>query len=582
MMKYKSWIWPYFKTYKYRIFSILLLSLLTIGSACALMFTSGYLISASSLRPETILLVYVPIVLVRTFGLSRAAFRYAERLVSHDFILRILAKMRTRLYHLIEPLIATSRYQTGDVLGVLAEDIESLQDLFLRTILPTISAVILYVISIVALGFFSLKFACLIALYLFLLVVVMPLFSLWHMKAANQRYKSSKAQLYAKVTDGFLGVADWVLSGQQQSFFHSYDKTENELDGMDRKLKLWTYYRELFGQLIVAGLIVTMIWFGASLFADKELAGVFIAAFILVVFPLSEALLPVSNAVEKIPQFEESLNRVQEMEKNWEDVNEKKKHTLSLPYKGSWNSVRLKVEHVSFRYSNEEESVIHDLSFQVEQGKKIAILGKSGAGKSTLLKLLKGSLAPTEGTVQLNGQSVAEFREDVPKLISVLNQNPYLFNTSVANNLLLANEEATKEEVIEAMKQVNMHSLVEGLHQGYQTPMLETGQRFSGGERQRIALARVLLQHTPIVMLDEPTAGLDAMTEKRLLSTIFETLQDKTLIWVTHNLVGMEKMDEILFLQDGKIAIRGTHDELLAMNSHYQKLYELDHPAKSL
>lgn len=581
-MKYKSWIWPYFKTYKYRIFSILLLSLLTIGSACALMFTSGYLISASSLRPETILLVYVPIVLVRTFGLSRAAFRYAERLVSHDFILRILAKMRTRLYHLIEPLIATSRYQTGDVLGVLAEDIESLQDLFLRTILPTISAVILYVISIVSLGFFSLKFACLIAIYLFLLVVVMPLFSLWHMKAANKRYKSSKAQLYAKVTDSFLGVADWVLSGQQQSFFHSYNKTENELDGMDRKLKLWTYYRELFGQLIVAGLIVTMIWFGASLFADKELAGVFVAAFILVVFPLSEALLPVANAVEKIPQFEESLNRVQAMEKNWEDVNEKKKHTLSLPYKGSWNSVRLEVEHVSFRYSNEEESVIHDLSFQVEQGKKIAILGKSGAGKSTLLKLLQGSLVPTEGTVQLNGQSVAEVREDVPKLISVLNQNPYLFNTSVANNLLLANEEATKEEVIEAMKQVNMHSLVEGLHQGYQTPMLETGQRFSGGERQRIALARVLLQHTPIVMLDEPTAGLDAMTEKHLLSTIFETLQDKTLIWVTHNLVGMEKMDEILFLQDGKIAIRGTHDELLETNSHYQKLYELDHPAKSL
>ncbi|MCZ8494229.1 thiol reductant ABC exporter subunit CydC [Priestia megaterium] len=581
-MKYKSWIWPYFKTYKYRIFSILLLSLLTIGSACALMFTSGYLISASSLRPETILLVYVPIVLVRTFGLSRAAFRYAERLVSHDFILRILAKMRTRLYHLIELLIATSRYQTGDVLGVLAEDIESLQDLFLRTILPTISAVILYVISIVSLGFFSLKFACLIAIYLFLLVVVMPLFSLWHMKAANKRYKSSKAQLYAKVTDGFLGVADWVLSGQQQSFFHSYNKTENELDGMDRKLKLWTYYRELFGQLIVAGLIVTMIWFGASLFADKELAGVFVAAFILVVFPLSEALLPVANAVEKIPQFEESLNRVQAMEKNWEDVNEKKKHTLSLPYKGSWNSVRLEVEHVSFRYSNEEESVIHDLSFQVEQGKKIAILGKSGAGKSTLLKLLQGSLVPTEGTVQLNGQSVAEVREDVPKLISVLNQNPYLFNTSVANNLLLANEEATREEVIEAMKQVNMHSLVEGLHQGYQTPMLETGQRFSGGERQRIALARVLLQHTPIVMLDEPTAGLDAMTEKHLLSTIFETLQDKTLIWVTHNLVGMEKMDEILFLQDGKIAIRGTHDELLETNSHYQKLYELDHPAKSL
>ncbi|MED1203665.1 thiol reductant ABC exporter subunit CydC [Heyndrickxia acidicola] len=575
-MKYRDWILPYVKQYKYRLSGILLLSLLTIGSACALLFTSGYLISKSSLRPDNILLVYVPIVLVRTFGIGRSVFRYSERLVSHDWILRVLANMRSRLYQLIEPHIIRDsvQFKTGEVLGVLAEDIEALQDLYLRTILPAAAAILIYIFSVIALGYFSASFAILMAVYLFILVIAMPLFSMLHVRAAHQAYKQQKDTLYQHVTDAVLGISDWILSGQKKRFFQSYAKLEESLDKKEGHTKEWTYYREFIAQIIVAAMIVTAIVFSSLLFQQHQIPGVFIAAFVLVIFPLSEAVVPVANALEKWPRYEESLKRIIELE-NMLLVEE----TASQPLECVPDAVSIKAENLSFKYGDSDKDVLQDITLSVKQGKKIAIIGKSGAGKTTLLKLFQGIASPTKGTITINEIPIDLMKNDFPKLISVLNQNPYLFNTSVANNLLLAKEDATTEEVYSVMKQVKLHELIKSLPEGYQTSMEETGQRFSGGERHRIALARILLQNTPIVMLDEPTVGLDSITERALLATIFETLKGKTLIWITHHLVGMEQMDEILFMQNGQITMRGTHQELLESNEHYRKLYELDRPS---
>ena len=162
--------------------------------------------------------------------------------------------------------------------------------------------------------------------------------------------------------------------------------------------------------------------------------------------------------------------------------------------------------------------------------------------------------------------------------MGVLNQKAYLFNTSVMNNIRFGNPEATDEEVYEAAGQVQLHQMVNELPNGYDTNMHETGQRFSGGERQRIALARILLQQTPVVIMDEPTVGLDPITEKELLTTIFDTLKGKTIIWVTHHLVGMEKMDRILFMDHGKITMAGSHQQLLENKERYRGLYTMDHP----
>ncbi|MEM5590895.1 ATP-binding cassette domain-containing protein [Niallia circulans] len=192
--------------------------------------------------------------------------------------------------------------------------------------------------------------------------------------------------------------------------------------------------------------------------------------------------------------------------------------------------------------------------------------------------MIQGVIQPTTGRVTYNGETSASFHADTSSIISVLNQTPHLFATTLRNNILLGVEEASDKELIKAIKSAQLEELVSSLPNGLDTFMEETGQRFSGGERQRVALARILLQKTPIVIMDEPNASLDPKTEKALLKTIFTTLEGKTMIWITHHLVGVEEMDEIIFMDQGEIVLRGSHQELLATSSRYQQLYALDHP----
>lgn len=176
----------------------------------------------------------------------------------------------------------------------------------------------------------------------------------------------------------------------------------------------------------------------------------------------------------------------------------------------------------------------------------------------------------------MNGYAPILYGENIHNMVGVLNQKPYLFATTVENNIRLGNQHATTEEIQEVIRKVRLDDYINSLPDGLQTQMEETGQRFSGGERQRIALARILLQDTPIVILDEPTIGLDPVTESELVETILSTLQDKTIIWITHHLTGIEQMDKVLFLDKGQISMQGTHEELMAMNARYQQLYLLD------
>lgn len=236
------------------------------------------------------------------------------------------------------------------------------------------------------------------------------------------------------------------------------------------------------------------------------------------------------------------------------------------------------IEQVSYRYAPEGEYALQDISLHLPQGKRLAILGRSGGGKSTLLKLIQGALSPSSGQVLINDLPVEMLGESVTEVVAVLNQSPHLFDTTVANNLRIGRPDATDEEIRQVAAQVGLASLIESLPQAYHTPMLETGLRFSGGERQRIALARVLLRKTPVVIFDEPTVGLDPVTERELMRTMLDSLQGKTLIWVTHHLIGAEKMDEMVFVENGKIVMQGSHEQLLAREERYRRLIELDRP----
>lgn len=584
-MRRTPWLQPYISSYFWRFVIIVALGVLTLLTASSLMYTSGYLISKSALRPENILMVYVQIVLVRTFGTSRSVVHYVERLVGHDTILRILSKMRVQLYRILEPqaLFISSRFRTGDILGVLAEDIEKLQDVYLRTIFPSVVALVLYIISITALGQFDVRFALVMALYLSVLIFVLPWISLWLTKSKNKQAQSKRGRLYQTLTDAVLGMSDWVISGRPAQFVHTYEQDELEVAGIERKLSGWSRWRNLIGQAVVSVIVVSMLYWAGQQYADGLIASTMIAAFVLVIFPLMDAFLPLSEAVEKIPRYQGSFARLAKLDNsdgndevtlNREDMQISQEETLAI----AGSNAHIVIDKASYRYDVTAPWSFENITLDIPQGKKVAIIGRSGAGKSTLLKLIQGAISPEEGTATIHGVNVDQFGEYIPSIIAVLNQSPHLFDTTVSNNIRLGKVDASDEEISNVARKVKMDSLIESLPAGYATPMHETGQRFSGGERQRIALARILLQDTPVVILDEPTVGLDPRTENELLSTIFETMQGKSLIWVTHHLVGAEHMDEIIFMEKGKIEMRGSHAELMEQYPRYRNLYHLDRP----
>lgn len=574
MKLYQKFINPYMKQYLKSVMIAIFFAVLTMLTSALLTFTSGYLISKASLKPETILLLYVPIVGVRTFGISRAVFQYIERLTSHNAVLKILSTMRVQLYEMIEPqaLFIHNRFKTGDLLGTLADDIEHLQDVYIRTVFPTISAIVVFFITNVTLAFFDWKFAIFIALCLGIIVFVYPLLSLYMLKTRQTEQKSWHVKLYESLTDTLFGIKDWMISGKKEQFIQQFLNAQSAKNQIDRSIAFWNQTRTLHLQLLSGIIMISMAIWASIMVQSGEFAPSYIAAFTLVTLPIAEGLLPVSHAVERIPSYKEALIRLDRIERFSSNGQKRSDISSKIPLK----NITIELNQLTYRYQNQQENAVNNISLRIQQGQRLAILGKSGAGKSTLIQLLQGSLLPTSGTVSIAGFAPEHFGDSIYDIISVLNQKPYLFATTVENNIRLGNEHASREKIEEIVKQVGLAHYIQSLPNGLDTQMEETGQRFSGGERQRIALARILLKNTPIVVLDEPTIGLDPLTESKLMDTIFDVLKDKTIIWITHHLIKIEKMDHIIFLDHGELTMQGTHDELMRTNKRYQQLFQLD------
>ncbi|MDR4985073.1 thiol reductant ABC exporter subunit CydC [Bacillus cereus] len=569
-----NWVKPYIKQNKGRMTLTIFLGLLGVSSGAMLLFISGYLISKSALRPENVMVVYVPIVATRAFSIGQAVFHYIERLVGHDVVLRILEKMRTKLYRIVEPqaLFFRSRFQTGDMLGVLSEDIEHLQNLYLRTIFPSILALVVYSIFVLVIGAFDVVFALIAGCMLAIIVFLIPFVSLLLMKQHHVTLKQGRNRLYQQLTDAVFGLSDWQASGRKNEFIDAYVEQNAQLLKTEQRVKSWYHIRDSIIQLVVGIVVISMIIWTGNEAASGQIAPTVIAAFVLMTLSVTNALIPVSDAIDRIPSYVESFHRLNSVESD--NVLQDRDELFEDKVYVAPKYVDIELNNVSYNYPNSNESVLKDVSLQIKAGKKIAILGRSGTGKSTLLKLLAGALSPVNGQVLLNGEQA--HTNLLSKYISVLNQKPHLFDTTIGNNVRIGKPEANDEDIWKALEKAQLASHITSLPDGLQTKMDEMGKRFSGGERQRVAFARTLMQEAPIIVLDEPTIGLDPKTELSLIETMFSATEEKTVIWITHHLVGIEHVDEVIFLDRGHIVMQGSHEQLLKENEKYRKLYELD------
>ena len=574
-----TWIAPFLAAYRAPLALALALGLAAAIFSCALMFASGYLISGTAEARGSILLLYVPIIYVRIFGGGKPILAYLERLVSHDWVLHMTSRLRLRLYETLERRGRTdtggqSGLQTGKVLGVLAEDIGHLQNLYLRSAFPTLISWALYLVVLCAAGLFDPVLALAFGLGCAVSIIAAPLASLLINGAREEQRKAAKTELYADLTDEVLGIADWVCSGRREDYLRRGDQAHERARNAEQAGRRFDRRRDLVVRLSLGLAAVAILAWAGSCFggASGAMTGatIWIAAFVLGFFPLAEQFAPLSAATSEGRGHLTAIDRMRELEENGGGGQE----TGADAEMPAYHDLSLRGLH--FAHPRSAREALDGIDLSIPAGQHVAILGRSGAGKSTLAALLHGDLTPSAGTVELGGVPCSQLRAHMPGLISVIQQETYLFNTTLFDNLCVARADITRGEARAALERVGLGAFLIQLPRGLDTMVDEGGLRFSGGERHRVALARALLRDTPIVLLDEPFAALDPETEQGLLDTLLDVFADRTLILITHHLQGIEAMDRVLFIEDGQIELDGSPAELEGTSERYRKLLAFD------
>ena len=549
------------------------LGFLTIGSSIGLMMTSAYIISKAALHPS-IAVLQVAIVGVRFFGISRGIFRYLERYVSHEVTFRLLAKFRVWFYRSIEPLSPARllRYRSGDLLTRVVSDIENLEHMYVRVIAPPFVAAFVLLLMWALLGTFSAIFAWVLTLAFFAAGLGIPAVTWLLSRPIGRQWVSLQSRVNTATIDGVQGMADLVAFGQAGEHFDNLKRLYQTYTRLQHKMATITGLYDSLMNLFLNATVIAMLLVAIPKVTFSFLDGVYLAVLVMGVMAAFEAIFPLPTAVQFLDQSLQSAVRLFEIADAQPAVRDSEE-PASLPQNYS-----LTVQNLSFTYPDSTDPVLKNISFEVPENHVIAIVGPSGAGKSTLVHLLLRFYDYSEGHIRVASQELRTLKqEEWRRQLSVVSQSTHLFNGTVAENLRLAKPDARTAELVDAAKQAEIHSFIQNLPQGYHTWIGEQGLQLSGGERQRLALARAILKNSPILILDEPTANLDAITEEKILHTLWKIARTRTTLLITHRLAGLENAHRIYVLRDGKIREEGTHTELLASGGDYAKMWHLQH-----
>jgi ATP-binding cassette subfamily C protein CydCD len=540
----------------------LLLSALALGSAVGLMATSGYLISRASEQPPVLYLM-VAVTATRAFGIGRAVFRYAERLVSHDAVLRMLADTRVAVYRRLERLAPAGlrRSRRGDLLTRLVSDVDALQDYWLRWLLPVGSALVVSLASVVFTAWLLPEAGAVLAVGLLAAGVGVPLVTAAVARRAERRLAPARGVLATRVADLLTGTAELTVAGALPGRAAEARRADGTLTRIASRAATATALGDgltaLVSGLTVAGAALV----GVQAVADGRLAGVAVAVVVLTPLAAFEAVLGLPLAVQYRQRVRRSAERVHEVLDAPEPVREPE-----APRQAPASPFPVVLKGLAARHAGQDRDALAGLDLTLAEGRRVAVVGPSGSGKTTLAQVLLRFLDPDAGSYTLAGvDACALAGDDVRRLVGLCAQDAHLFDSSVRENLLLARKDATEGELRDALARTRLLEWADSLPDGLDTLVGEHGARLSGGQRQRLALARALLADFPVLVLDEPAEHLDLPTADALTADLLAATEGRTSLLITHRLAGLRAVDEVIVLDRGRVAQRGTYAELVAV-----------------
>ncbi len=553
-----------------------LLGAATIGSSVALMGTSAWLISTAALH-GSVADFGVAVVGVRFFGIARGVFRYLERLVSHGVTFNLLARLRVWFYRALEPLAPARlmQFRSGDLLNRIVADVEFLENFYIRVVSPPVVAALVGLATGLFLWRYDDSLALALAAFLLALGIGVPFVTQTVSRKPGRELIARRAALRTLLVDGIQGLPDLLAFGRAADRAAQIDAASHDYGRIQRRMAAINAVNTGLGVLLGNLGLWTVVLLAIPLINGGQIPGVMLATLGLVTLAAFEAVTPLPLAAQTMSSSAEAARRLFEVVDEEPEIQEKREQRTENGVKPELFST-LELSDLSFAYPDNATPALQHLTFDLRPGTSIAIVGPSGAGKSTLVNLLMRFWDYRQGSIRLNGADLRGLGQDeVRARFAVVSQDSYFFNASIRQNLKLARPSASDEEMAEAARQAQIHEWIAGLPHGYETRIGERGFRLSGGERQRLAIARALLKNAPVLVLDEPTANLDPLTERAVLETLFGLMEKRTTLLITHRLVGLEQAGGILAMDGGRIVERGSHSELLAKNGLYRRLYEL-------
>lgn len=533
-------------------------------ASVALLASSGYLISKAALTGQMTVLIVIGACL-KLFGLSSAVSRYSERLFSHRATFTMLGNLRVSFFERLAPLAPElyGKYRSGDLLARIIGDVESLQNFLLRVFYPPVVLLLVFSATILFTLYFSVLTAVILAVGYLLTVLAVPAYFAWRRSRKNWRIRESRGALSAEAAEFLFGFRDLKiyqqLAGKEQQLEELVDSYTAEQKNEGKQ----EVYSQSVNGFIALLISLAVLAAGSFAVASGELDGLYLAMLVMISMAVFENITPMAAFPG---YFEESRKAAVRLDAVVDEMPRVKKDA-ELPA----GPLSISTKNLEYAFPGEQAAALKGITLDLPAGSKTAIVGPSGSGKSTLLSVLMDVLPAGQGAVLFNGNGSEEFsQESIWRRLNIVLQDNHFFHGTIRSNLELADPSADDERMLEALKKVELNGFSPDME------VEEKGQNLSGGQRQRLAIARAILKGSDVWLLDEPVSSVDSATGKVIYDRLFEDHPDSTFVIVSHDLSGLERMDQVIVLENGMMIESGPYAELMARKGYFYGLKQIE------